>query len=250
MPFYMEGEFYFTQVELRDILKHLLETCWMYSHCRSKEERKFLTDSITANFKMDHPEFETRKEADDIAMQARYQAYMQEEEIRRKERAIRDMEAQKATRVAHLQGVVSRGYHPEFYPKFCRFVDKCNAGIPYNEHAKLVDKILYFNPHSFVEVPKDVFYRPMNGEVITVRDGGLQPILVVIRDTPILQLYNLEHSIENTNQEYIYGMVLDAPDGVPYPKNARIILQIKHICSLEGKISLQKEESEILPGLL
>jgi hypothetical protein len=129
-------------------------------------------------------------------------------------------------------------------------VEKCKTGIGYREHTKIGEKILYLNPQSFVEIPKDIFYRPVDGEMITIRDGGLQPIVIVIRNTPILQLYNLEHSIENTSQEYIYGWVLDAPEGVPYPMDARIIVQIKHICSLEGMISLQKEVSEFVPELV
>jgi hypothetical protein len=243
MPYYIDGQYYYTQVELRATLNRLLETCWMYSHSKSEYERKYLTDSITSNFKMDHPEFETRTEADDIAMKSRHEAYMAEEEVRRQERAVRDMEAQKASRLAHLRAVVARGYHPEFYEKFCRFVDKCKAGIGYRECSKIGDNSLYLNPQSFVEVPKERFYRPIEGDVISILDGGLQPILVSIRHTPILELFNLENSIENTYNEYIYGMVLDAPEGVPYPKDSRIILQIKFVCGVEKHIQFQKQEN-------
>lgn len=237
MPYYIEGNFYYTQVELRNTLNRLLETCWMYSHCRSEEERKFLTDSITANFKMDHPEFETRTEVDDFVMQSDHQEYMAEEEIRRQKNVTKE------TGLAHLRAIVSRGYHVNFYEKFSKFMDKCKAGIGYREFTKIGENTLYFNPQSFVEIPKDLLYRPVNGDIITIRDGGIQPIFVVIRNTPILQLYNLEHSTENTNHEYIYGIVLNAPEGVPYPKDSRIILQIKHVCSIEDKISIQAEEN-------
>ena len=250
MPYYMEGEFYSTQAELRQTLNRLLETCWIYSQCPSEEERKSLTDSITSNFKMAHPEFETRTEADDIAMEARYKAYMAAEEIRSKESVAKELVARRETRLAHLRDIVARGYHPQFYEKFCRFMDKCKAGIGYRECSKIGDNTLYFNPESFVEVPKERFYRPVEGDVVSILDGGLQPIFVLIRNTPIIELYNLENSVENTYNEYIYGTVLDAPEGVPYPKDSRIILQIKIVCTVERNIYIQKQENNEFDSLL
>ena len=243
MPYYMEGQYYYTQVELREVLDCLLNTCWMYSHCKSEEERKSLTNSITSNFKMHHPEFEVRTDADDIAMKSRYEAYMAAEEVLHQERVAKELTAQRETRLAHLRGVVARGYHPDFYEKLCRFVNKCKTGIGYREHSKIGDNTLYFNPESFVEVPKDSFYRPMNGDIVSILDGGKQPISVLIRYTPIIELYNLENSFENTYNEYIYGMVLDAPEDVPYQKDSRIILQIKVICDVQRDIQVQKQEN-------
>lgn len=251
MPFYIEGRYYYTQVELREVLDCLLKTCWMCSNCKSEEERKSLSDSITWNFKKDHPEFEVRTEADDIAMEARHKAYMEarhkaymaEEEVRRKEAVAKELVSQREILIARLRDIVAKGYHPEFYSKFCRFADKCKAGIEYRDYTKIMNNTLYFNPQSFLEIPKEYFYRPIERDVITVRDGGLEPIVVLITYTPIIELYNLENSVENTNNEYIYGTVLNAPEGVPYPKDSRIILQIKNICSFEGNTSVQKQEN-------
>ncbi len=233
----MEGKFYYTQSELQLILDRLLETCWMYSHCKSEEERKFLKDSIISNFKMEHPEFGTRTEADDEAMKVRYEALKAEEDARRLTENARVLLAQREAHMTHLREIVSKGYHPEFYGKFSQFIEKSNT-YEYKQFARMQKYILYCNPNSFIDFLYEAHELPKltAGDVISINDGSNRPIYIVLRYTPILQLFNMERNLENTKEEYIYGMVIDAPEGVPFPINSRIIVQTKNIRRMEGKI--------------
>lgn len=245
MPYYIEGIFYYTQPELQLTLNRLLETCWMYSHCQSEEQRKYLTDSIIFNFKMDHPEFGIRTEADDEAMKVRYEGLKAEENAQRLAEKARIAVAEREAHMTRLREIVSQGYHPLFYEKLIRYIDRCKTAS-YGEYTKIQENILYCNPNSFLDfLPEPDFIPKLtSGDVITICDGGLKPIYVLLRYTPILSLYNMERNLENTKDEYIYGIVIDAPEGVPFPKNTRMIVQTKNIRKIEGKISdsVQTEE--------
>lgn len=239
MPYYIEGQFYYTQAELQRILDRLLETCWMYAYSQTEEQKQFLRESITFNFRMDHPEFGTRTQADDEAMKARYEALMAEEDTKRQaEKAIIAV-TERESHMARLREKVAHGYHPAFYEKLSHFIERSKTG-KYGDFTKIGENTLYCNPNSFTDYLYESHELPRltQGDIISISDGGLQPILVVLRYTPILSLYNMDRHLENTKDEYIYGTVLEAPEGVPYPHGSRIILQTKNIRRIEGKVRL------------
>lgn len=239
MPYYMEGEFYYTQAELQLTLDRLLETCWMYAYSQTEEQKQFLRESIISNFRMDHPEFGTRTQADDEAMKARYEALMVEENAKRLAEKARIAVAEKDAHITRLRETVARGYHPAFYEKLFHFIERSKTGN-YGDYTKIGENTLYCNPNSFTDYLHESHELPRltEGDVVSISDGALQPILVVLRHTPILSLYNMDRNLENTKDEYFYATVLEAPEGVPYPRGSRIILQTKNIRRIEGKVRI------------
>lgn len=242
MPYLLsDGSYYWTQTELRELLKRKIETYWMLSYCKTEEEKNEIIQSIIFNFRNQYPEFETRTEEDDLRAQAENEAHFaaQREVLRATElKKMEEIEIQKRKdrefRILYLKEIVSRSYQdPDFYRKLCDYIKRCVS----EEMIQPTDSnIPHCNPMGFLYYlyERDEIPSVKSSDVVDIHDGGLQELKIGIKDAPVLELFNLENNLENSANAYFYGVILQTPPGSIYQVGSRIILQIKNISRISG----------------
>ena len=208
-----------SQREMDQIYKTEVEENWMLSYAKTEEERKMILQTLEENFRLEYPD---------------YNPELIPQEIEEENKRIFEKRIQK------YQHFIDTNYHEGLYAKIATIIDSYGS-VSDNTYYYSTDRNqrFYCCKHGFLDYLYDHkhFPLPYPGDIVILRNGSSTPICVVIKKSPIVTLYNLKNSLEETPNEFLYGVVLTGPENIMSPHiETRVIFQIKNIASIEGQM--------------
>lgn len=216
----------YTPVRNRDIA-HIYETqvthSWMLDYTTTIDERKKMLAVLETNFRLEYPEYDPELISKEI----------EEDNARYLEK-----------RIQKYQRFIDTSYSEGLYSKIEKIIDMSST-VP--DHTFYLGsnqtQRLYCCKYGFLDFlyPIDCFPQPVEKDIVVLYNGSPTAIHIVIKNSPIITLYNLKHSLQDTPNEYLYGVVLTGPESMMSERETRVIFQIKNVSRIEARMPFSPE---------